>query len=210
MVTSWPVRAGGLLAVAVLLLGGCSTPAGRLRVLAGAAGGPGTELLQVNPYDAAGAAAGIKVVLEATGNCQSSNSDASNRNAFRCFIDQTDPSGGNIEDPCFAPPSDAGDGSLLCLTDPQAHSAVRVIPSQRPQPSAIANADPWYLQLEDGTLCALADGATDELDGMRLNYSCVDDSYLYGDPDRGTPIWTIARKTDATPLGPARIARAWR
>jgi hypothetical protein len=206
-------RQAGLLAATALLLAGCAAQSTRMMSLAGptaSGGGAATQVIPANPYVGSPSAAGVAIALTVTGDCQSSNKDAADRNAFRCFIEQTDPDGGNIEDPCFAPPAGGNDGSLLCLSSPDARTGVRVVPSAPPDADApAADADPWYVQLSDGTRCGLMGGATDELDGLRLNYECLDGSYLYGDPRHTAPYWTISRRAGAAAASQVQIARAW-
>jgi hypothetical protein len=205
-------RAVGVLAAIALLLAGCGTQSSRIISLDGVAlagSGAGTVVIPVNPHDSA--TTSVTITLTTTGSCQPSNRNAGNGNAFRCFIDEADPDGGNVEDPCFAPSGGPAGGSLLCLDSPDARTAVKVMPSDPPESHATPDADPWYLQLDDGTRCGVLGGATDEFNGLRLNYACPDGSQLYGEPIRSAPFWTISRRAkDAAGFTQARITRAWK
>ncbi len=70
---------------------------------------------------------------------------------------------------------------------------------------------PWALELTDGSHCELAGDATSVADGMRLNYFCAPDKLsLYGDPDRGSTVWTIyGGVLNASQLTQRTIAIAW-
>jgi hypothetical protein len=52
---------------------------------------------------------------------------------------------------------------------------------------------PWALELYDGRCCLFAGGATNVLEGQRLNYFCGAGSHegLWGLPDRAGAPWTI-------------------
>jgi hypothetical protein len=51
-------------------------------------------------------------------------------------------------------------------------------------------AAPWGLRLVNGDTCVFAQGATDAVDGSRLNYACGKTGWIIGVPDRSTAIWT--------------------
>jgi hypothetical protein len=114
------------------------------------------------------------------------------RQRVALFLDQPAADGGTIADPCFAGPAD-GTGTLLCLQAPEATTALQVTPDGpvNTPPTPLPNALPWYIELSNGQRCGMLGGATGLVNGMRLNYGCRDGT-LFGDPDRSSPVWTIA------------------
>jgi hypothetical protein len=51
---------------------------------------------------------------------------------------------------------------------------------------------PWALETTNGWKCRLATGATNVVDGQRLNYFCSGTQQgLWGAPNRGSEPWTI-------------------
>jgi hypothetical protein len=107
---------------------------------------------------------------------------------------------GPIYDPCF--PNREGN-SCLFVASPTATDAVRVLlgpptAPQQPQPSASPNswpgysaADPWALDLTDGTECVFEHGAEDDVGGLRPNYRCSDGRFVFGNPDETISGWSV-------------------
>ncbi|HZV25449.1 MAG TPA: hypothetical protein VFG00_04080 [Acidothermaceae bacterium] len=107
---------------------------------------------------------------------------------------------GPIYDPCF--PNLEG-SSCLFVASPAATKAVRVLlgpptPTQPPQPAASPNswpgygiANPWALDLTDGTECVFSHGAEDNVNGLRPNYACSDGRYVFGNPDETLSGWSV-------------------
>ena len=52
-------------------------------------------------------------------------------------------------------------------------------------------ANPWALDLTDGTECVFSHGAEDNVDGLRPNYECSDGRYVFGDPDETRSGWMV-------------------
>jgi hypothetical protein len=72
---------------------------------------------------------------------------------------------------------------------------------------------PWALELFGGQRCLFGDGASNVVEGQRLNYFCDASGKegLWGFPSRGEQPWTIlAAGSQATTLSErAPIRRAW-
>jgi hypothetical protein len=107
---------------------------------------------------------------------------------------------GAVYDPCF-PNLDGS--SCLFVASPTAADAVRVLlgpptPPQPPQPPVIPNswpgdgiANPWALELTDGTVCVFSHGAEDDVGGLRPNYECSDGRFVFGEPDETHSGWSV-------------------
>jgi hypothetical protein len=107
---------------------------------------------------------------------------------------------GPIYDPCF--PNLEG-SSCLFVASPAATDAVRVLlgpptPPAPPQPSVSPNswpgdgiANPWALELTDGTECVFSHGAEDNVGGLRPNYGCSDGRFVFGNPDETRSGWMV-------------------
>lgn len=150
-----------------------------------------TQVVIFNPFVASGPGPGVVVTFHTTAGCSpGSEGDDSRENAYRCFFDHTAPNGDGIGDPCFTNPFDPST-PLLCFISPLDLHAVQVVPdsplhANTPSP----NAGPWFLQLTNGQSCLFAQGGTEVLDNMRLNYSCPQ-GVVYGDPDHSTSVWSV-------------------
>jgi hypothetical protein len=107
---------------------------------------------------------------------------------------------GPIYDPCF--PNLAA-SSCLFVASPSATTAVRVLlaapkPLQPLQPSVRPSsapgesiANPWALDLNDGTQCVFEHGAEDNVGGLRPNYRCSDGRFVFGNPDESRSEWSV-------------------
>jgi len=100
------------------------------------------------------------------GSCWSNSLAVPSRDAWRCNA------GNEVLDPCF----DLGNGRLVCGPNPltgQPGTLIRLSePLSAPNLVAEKPSNPWLLELEDGSLCSLATGATGQVDGKRINYLC--------------------------------------
>jgi hypothetical protein len=146
-----------------------------------------------------------------SGYCPSGSEAAPRRDAWRCF------SGNLVLDPCFSSTRDRG--IVVCPEAPWLKDAVKI---HLTKPLAQANANhsapsqslrPWALELSNGLRCLFAEGATDSVEGQRLNYFCGSNSKegLWGLPNRASTPWTILiAPFQATSLS-ARVAidHAW-
>jgi len=145
------------------------------------------------------------------GYCGSGSETAARRDAWRCF------SGNLVLDPCFS--FNRHSSSVVCPSSPSGRTGIRVrLTSRLPvgfqnAPAPSTRAQPWALELTDGRRAVFASGASDSIEGMRLNYffgRSVEEG-LWGYPDRSSQPWTIlVAPFGATALS-ARVAirRAW-
>jgi hypothetical protein len=107
---------------------------------------------------------------------------------------------GPIYDPCFP---DLNGSSCLFVASPGATGAVRVLlgpptPPQPQQPSVSPSsvpgesiANPWALDLNDGTECVFEHGAEANVGGLRPNYRCSDGRFVFGNPDESRSEWSV-------------------
>jgi hypothetical protein len=174
--------------------------------VAGGAGFSSTVVTVVRPFDHGAPRAGLRITATHEGTC-AGGSDATDRSdAWRCGF------GNLLIDPCFSDP--AGSVSyVLCLRRPWGTETIKLVVSGRRGPNTTRRAPsghPWGVQLRSGARCLFVQGASSELRGLRLNYTCTDGSVLYGNVRRGIP-WTILRVTgdDAEATRRAGIARVW-
>jgi hypothetical protein len=119
-----------------------------------------------------------------TGYCFTASLATGASDAYRCI------EGNLIHDPCFAPRHP--DGTVACFLDPWHPVTLlrldRPLPHHGPEP---AGALPWAIETTDGRRCVFLTGATAPMGGERINYGCINGSFLIGDPSRRTPLWTI-------------------
>jgi hypothetical protein len=146
-----------------------------------------------------------------SGDCPSGSEATPRRDAWRCF------SGSYIFDPCFSSARDTG--IVVCPEAPWLAKGVE-IRLTKPLVRAHANHDaparnlqPWALELSSGLRCLFAGGATNVVEGQRLNYFCGAGSQegLWGYPDRSATPWTILiAPFQATSLSArVTVGRAW-
>ena len=110
--------------------------------------------------------------------------------AWRCFV------GNYIYDPCFS--SAQAPGVVIC-PNLQVNGGIdiqltRRLPRGQANPGTPSpNDQPWNIQLTNGHHCVLSAGATNVVQGKRLNYFCGGGlKYgLWGFPRRRTQPWTI-------------------
>lgn len=126
-----------------------------------------------------------------SGNCPSGSEATTRRDAWRCF------SANLVLDPCFS--STHARGIVVCPEAPWSKNAIR-LRLTKPLPHRYANhsvpsqsLQPWALELFDGRRCLFVDGATNVVEGQRLNYFCgtAGEEGLWGSPSRGAATWTI-------------------
>jgi hypothetical protein len=126
-----------------------------------------------------------------SGDCPSGSEATTRRDAWRCF------SGNFVYDPCFSSTHDRG--VVVCPEAPWLKRGVEIHltkPLARAQGNHAApsqSLQPWALELSDGLRCLFADGATNVVEGQRLNYFCgrASKEGLWGLPDRTSTPWTI-------------------
>jgi hypothetical protein len=143
----------------------------------------------------------ITVSQTLTGTCIGP-SDASGRpDAFRC-------SAGNlIFDHCFGSEALA---RVLCANDPRGPFALVDLDQAPSSGDTQSTARPWFIELQDGTTCSPITGATSEVAGQRVSWTCSDSSSVVGEVDMTTPLWTVQLdRADSSTLVPGVVANAW-
>lgn len=144
------------------------------------------------------------------GYCFTGSIAANRRDAWRCFV------GNFIYDPCISSPR--APGFVIC-PNLRVNGGIR-IRLTRPLPQRFANRRaavlgnrPWNIQLVNGRHCAFSSGATNFVQGARLNYFCGRGANyaLWGIPNRRVQPWTIrSAPFNARRLTQRRlILRAW-
>ena len=135
------------------------------------------------------------------GSCWSNSVAVLSRDAWRCNV------GNQILDPCF----DLGNGRVICTPNPlTGQKGVPVkLSDPLPAPNLIVDrsSNPWLLELDDGSICSLATGATGVVDGKRISYLCsapspkaTERAVVLGDPTPGI-VWKAERALMATRTG---------
>jgi len=135
-----------------------------------------------------------------SGYCWTGSLAAPRNDAWRCFV------GNGIYDPCFS--STAAPGVVLCpnyeLTSDIQIRLTRPLPlKQADHGTASVHGHPWLIELETFTVpnggsprCEISTGATNVIDGTRLNYFCTGGGAfatmgLWGFPKRQQGTWVI-------------------
>jgi hypothetical protein len=155
--------------------------------------------------------ADVKLGVEVTGSCFSAASRVQRVDAFRCTLDAPAADGSTLADPCFAGPP----GRLACVAEPGGEATIVTVTEPLPENGASdglagEQAPPWAMTLESGETCVFAGGATAAVGSERLNYFCDGDVVIYGEPDRGEPVWTVmAAKKGSSTLSASEVALAW-
>lgn len=168
-----------LLAVAVLA-GGAATATAAVK----------TDARIYTPFTSSGGVP-AHVIKTVRGSCFSGSSAVAHKNAWRCM------SGNLLYDPCFSSANAAG--LVLCsATGPWSSSLIEIkltkaLPTKfgnkgKPTTSGL----PWALVTTSGWKCRLDTGATNVVNGKRLNYSCTGtNNSLWGSPQRKSQPWMI-------------------
>ena len=152
-----------------------------------------TKVVVYYPLDPGGAAQ--------DGSCWTNSVAVLSRDAWRCNV------GNQVLDPCF----DIGNGRVVCTPNPlTGQKGVPVkLSDPLPAPNLIVDrsSDPWLLELDDGSICNLATGATGVVDGKRISYLCstsgsraMERTVVLGDPTPGV-VWKAEKAVIATPAG---------
>ena len=145
-----------------------------------------------------------------SGYCFTGSLAANRRDAWRCLV------GNFLYDPCIS--SATAPGVVIC-PNRQVNGGIR-IRLTRPLPRQFANRNapslanrPWNIQLANGRHCVYSSGASNVIQGIRLNYFCGPAlGYgLWGVPNRRAQPWTIlSGPFNARRLNQRRlIRRAW-
>ncbi|MFH8737180.1 serine/threonine-protein kinase [Streptomyces sp. NPDC017964] len=154
-----------------------------------------TQVNTIAPWAVGGYPADdITVTGETIGSCWSSSEATMRLDAWRCTAESV------VLDPCFAPDESPEQEALLCMGT-QPNRMVRLTLSE-PLPGnnfhipGGPTINPIIVILPDENTCRVMTGATTVLAGERMNYSCEGGGYLYGDPDKSDPLWTISYSSD--------------
>ena len=158
-------------------------------------GGPVTQVLTFQAYDAVGLLPNVARAASVAGSCQGGSVVHPGRaDAWRCRAGDTS------FDPCFA----NGTGEeLACMPDPWAHEAT-VLRLPAPLGRAGSNRNdpglpPWFLELADGTHCGRTPPA---------GYRCSTGTTV-GEPDTTTPRWHVTGTSTAGAPVTAEVKTAW-
>ena len=148
-----------------------------------------TTVVFFRPWANGTLASGFTVSEKARGSCYTHSLSTDRPDAWRCF------QGNDIFDPCFA--GSAHSNTVACAQSPFSHAVV-LLSLNRPlsdgqnpttkwlQPKRM----PWGLRLASGDTCVFVTGATDVVDGDRMNYACRRTGWIIGAPTRSIPEWT--------------------
>ena len=173
-----------------------------------------TQVRLFVPVSAANGTLTIRIISRPHGYCWTTSENIPG--TWRCFV------GNLIHDPCFNGPVKEAEKTVVCPNEGPWTGTGIEIQLTRPLPyetvtEATRQAQggttgmPWTLQLTDGSHCLLLNGASSEVDHLRLNYICKPDGLdLYGPPDRSSATWTIyAGPANASQLMTVPITIAW-
>lgn len=126
---------------------------------------------------------------------------------MRCYTTPAS-NGTNIFDPCFS----ASEGQyLVCPDAPWSNKWVEIDAQGNlgEVPPPTTSGLPWGVRTSTGALCVQADGATNTVAGLGLNFYCSDRTTLYGDPTRGAT-WSIrSETTSGKPLTTINLLTVW-
>lgn len=128
------------------------------------------------------------------------------QDALRCFT-TTDSGQSGVADPCF----DLNTGGLMCPSAPWSTGWIEISAqgnSGNTDPPT-TQGSPWGIEIASGVRCIQTSGATPIISGLHGSYYCPGDTWLYGDPSRGST-WHI--KLSSTPNGPLRtvaLRKVW-
>lgn len=149
---------------------------------------------QLGLFDSSGRLAqGYEVKEKRRGACFTSSLAVDGADAWRCMA------GNEILDPCFQPPR--GDGPLACLADPWGQVTQLRLTRRLPKATPVDSAEPmpWAVETTDDLRCTKLTGASEVVDGKRVNYGCTDGSVLVGEVDDSSDLWTIMRSPSGHP-----------
>lgn len=157
-----------------------------------------TQFLVFMPWTSSGLQHGFGITSRLRGLCWTRSIATNRPDAWRCTA------GNDIYDPCFLRPGQ-GD-QVVCAQTPFSRSLVfmRLSKPLGTEHGAMLRwlqhkGEPWAVRLENGDKCALITGATEIVDGKRLNYVCVRSGWIAGFPDRASgTVWTVQVLADPT------------
>jgi hypothetical protein len=108
--------------------------------------------------------------------------------AYRCMT-----AGSLIFEPCFAAAPAGGSERVFCPLAPWRRAVADLRISGYPDVTPDTSYHGIYqgLTVADGRHCQFMQGATDVVDGKRVNYACPRNRFLIGNPSRRTRNWRI-------------------
>jgi hypothetical protein len=121
------------------------------------------------------------------------------RSAYRCIAHN------RVYDPCWV---SANRAFVDCLNDPWGFDVVQLQVTKGYDNAGFSKRTasiPWGVQLANGQLCGLLQGATSTVHGRRVNYGCQHVKYvLVGNVDKHHKVWRI-RKAHPTSGGHFKV-----
>lgn len=172
---------------------------------------PFTQIRLLTPFTAVGLNPKVSVNEIVDGTCWASSlSDSSRPNTWRCS------SGSSTYDPCFVNPT-REQNSVICLKSPWEPNAVQLTLSTPLPTNKLDNLDfhsqsaqPWALELANGSQCTLITGPSLTVAGMKTSYQCDAGAIAIGNIDRSHKKWTVLfQKNDDLFMAQTDILTAW-
>jgi hypothetical protein len=128
----------------------------------------------------------VRVTSRRNGDCYTASYVDVRPDTWRCFV------GNLILDPCFEKPDEYG--VVLCVSSPWERTGRIVFPDLSDSVGG-GRGHPWALKTKSGRRCTFVSGASNVVNGRRLNYFCGRPKRpcpcLFGLPKRTRPTWTI-------------------
>lgn len=150
----------------------------------------------------------VPVTIESTqkGSCNSQSDRIKREDAWHCVSER-----GVTYDPCFSKRF-IDDQKVVCPKSPWTGTSVQLELNQRLDEHDMRALDisrtmPWAIELVSGEHC-LSVASNQSIDGLPVNYRCMNGVELLGEAHRCSPVWTILRH-DASGTSMAELASAW-
>lgn len=155
------------------------------------AGPNATTVVKYTPWASGAVKHDLTVSDRARGTCWGHSLVTDRDDAWRC----AEGNNGDVDDPCFS--MGASRFVVACARSPFERSVTllslkkQLTENDDPtthwlEPKGI----PWGIRLTNGDECLFVWGATDAIEGERLNYVCLKAGWIIGGPDRSTAMWT--------------------
>jgi len=159
-----------------------------------------TKIISFSPFKDHQVSKQFKIKKILTGKCWSSAAISGRQDVLRCMV------GNGIYDPCFQ----LNNKQAFCLSEPWVRDGVLVqlqsVKQKAIQHAAPQKAIPWAVKLKSGARCVMLTGATFGIQNKRANYACDDGSYLIGQFNRSSTLWTI----EQIKIKKAAVKTVWR
>lgn len=149
-----------------------------------------TGIILFSPWSPSGVRQGFVVSGKVKGSCWTHSLASDRSDAWRCMA------GNDIYDPCFS--GSPHEGTVACAEGPFSKNVVLMTLTKALADNVMLTGElgglrlrgaPWGLRLVSGDTCVFAQGATDAVAGVRLNYACARTGWILGLPDRSAAIW---------------------